>query len=242
MRDLGAERGREARAQRALIARGDEGARLVDRKAVPRRKADLRQFVGDDGVFRQHLAQDVQIGHLRLDRLDLLLRRGRSLADRGAAAVCLRVSALAHRREQFARPGLRVGDHSYVGRIAAHFRRHRYRCGCDFSPSGRKGQRDIVANSSRVPMPIMRSVCGHSRYAAAIVSPSSWALETMPRPLRNATTGASISSASSRISSRRVDGARADEDHRRLARRDQRRGVLDALGVRLRRRKQIERL
>ena len=34
-----------------------------------------------------------------------------------------------------------------------------------------------------------------------MVSPSSCALETMPRPLRNATTGASISSASSRISS-----------------------------------------
>ena len=34
-----------------------------------------------------------------------------------------------------------------------------------------------------------------------MVRPSSWALETMPRPLRNATTGASISSASSRISS-----------------------------------------
>src|SRR6185369_11616590 len=34
-----------------------------------------------------------------------------------------------------------------------------------------------------------------------MVSPSSWALETMPRPLRNATTGASIISASSRISS-----------------------------------------
>src|SRR6266581_2062779 len=35
-----------------------------------------------------------------------------------------------------------------------------------------------------------------------MVSPSSCALETMPRPLRNATTGASINSASSRISSR----------------------------------------
>ena len=35
-----------------------------------------------------------------------------------------------------------------------------------------------------------------------MVSPSSCALETMPRPLRNATTGASIISASSRISSR----------------------------------------
>ncbi len=34
-----------------------------------------------------------------------------------------------------------------------------------------------------------------------MVSPSSCALETMPRPLRNATTGASIISASSRISS-----------------------------------------
>ena len=39
----------------------------------------------------------------------------------------------------------------------------------------------------------------------------------------------------------RVNGAAADEDHRRLARRDQRRGVLDAVGVGLRRRKQIER-
>ncbi len=35
-----------------------------------------------------------------------------------------------------------------------------------------------------------------------MVSPSSCALETMPRPLRKATTGASIISASSRISSR----------------------------------------
>ena len=48
--DLGAERGRKARAERALIARGDEGARLVDRKAVPGGEADLRQLVGDDGV------------------------------------------------------------------------------------------------------------------------------------------------------------------------------------------------
>jgi hypothetical protein len=39
--DLGAERGGEARAERALIARGDEGARLVDRKAVPGSEADL---------------------------------------------------------------------------------------------------------------------------------------------------------------------------------------------------------
>ena len=39
--DLGAERGRKARAGRALIARGDEGARLVDGKAVPGGKADL---------------------------------------------------------------------------------------------------------------------------------------------------------------------------------------------------------
>src|SRR4029079_19369984 len=38
--DLGAERGREARTERALIARREEGARLVDRKTVPGREAD----------------------------------------------------------------------------------------------------------------------------------------------------------------------------------------------------------
>ena len=32
----------------------------------------------------------------------------------------------------------------------------------DFRPSGRNGQRDIVGNSSRVPIPIIRSVLGHS--------------------------------------------------------------------------------
>ena len=33
----------------------------------------------------------------------------------------------------------------------------------DFRPSGRYGQRDMVVNSSRVPMPIIRSVVGQSR-------------------------------------------------------------------------------
>ena len=33
----------------------------------------------------------------------------------------------------------------------------------DFSPSGRNGQRVMVGNSMRVPIPIMRSVLGHSR-------------------------------------------------------------------------------
>ncbi len=32
----------------------------------------------------------------------------------------------------------------------------------DFSPSGRYGQRDMVGSSSRVPMPIIRSVVGQS--------------------------------------------------------------------------------
>ena len=32
----------------------------------------------------------------------------------------------------------------------------------DFSPSGRNGQRDMVGNSMRVPMPIIKSVFGHS--------------------------------------------------------------------------------
>ena len=61
----------------------------VNRKAVPGGKADLRQFVGDDRIVRQHLAQDVQIGHLRLDALDLPLRRRGGLADRGAPAAGL---------------------------------------------------------------------------------------------------------------------------------------------------------
>src|ERR1700691_6424199 len=111
MRDLGAERGGKARAERALITRGDEGPRLVDRKTVPGGKADLRQLVGDDGIRRQHLAQNVEIGHLRLNRLDLLERGRRGVADRGAAAGGLAVAALAHRREQFARDRPRVGDY-----------------------------------------------------------------------------------------------------------------------------------
>jgi hypothetical protein len=32
----------------------------------------------------------------------------------------------------------------------------------DFRPSGRYGQRVIVGNSSRVPIPIIRSVVGHN--------------------------------------------------------------------------------
>ena len=118
MRNLGAERGRETRAERALIARGDEGARLVDRKAVPGGEADLRQFVGDDGVGRQHLAQDVQVRHLRLDLLDLLLRRRGGLADRGAAAAGLAVAGLSHRGDQIGGAGLGIRDHGGVRRAS----------------------------------------------------------------------------------------------------------------------------
>ena len=70
--DLDAERGREAGAERTLVARRDEGARLVDRKAVPGSETDLRQLVDDDRIRRQHLTQDLQIRQLRLDLLDLL--------------------------------------------------------------------------------------------------------------------------------------------------------------------------
>src|ERR1700730_14288642 len=73
---LAPERSRKVRAERPLIARGDEGARLVNRKTVPGGKADLRQFISDDCVRRQDLAPDVQLGHLWLNLLDLF-KRGR---------------------------------------------------------------------------------------------------------------------------------------------------------------------
>ena len=147
MRDLGAERGRKARAERALIARGDEGARLVDRKAVPGGKADLRQFVGDDGILRQHLAQDVEVRHLRLNLLDLLMRRCRCLADRGAAAAGLLIAGLPHRCEQFAgrRPWHPRSRRHRACIVASP--RDRYRC----EPiSGRRGE-TASATSSAIP-------------------------------------------------------------------------------------------
>ena len=75
-----------------------------------------------------------------------------------------------------------------------------------------------------------------------MVRPSSWALLTMPRPLRKATTGASIISASSRISSRASIAPLPTKIIGRLAARDQRRRLLDAVAVRQRRRERIERL
>src|ERR1019366_8987013 len=99
MRDLGAERGGKARAQRALITRGDEGAGFVDRKTIPGGEANLRQLVSDDGVRRQYLAQNIQVSHLRLDFLNLLQRRRRGLADRGAATARPGVAGLSDRGE-----------------------------------------------------------------------------------------------------------------------------------------------
>ena len=112
----------------------------------------------------------------------------------------------------------------------------------DFSPSGRNGQRDIVGSSSRVPMPIIRSVCGHSRYAAAIVKPKLMGVadDATAAAERHHRRVDQFGQFEDFIA--RVDGAAADEDHRRLAAGDQRRRGLNPFGIRLWRRERIERL
>ena len=102
------------------FARGAAGERDRDRRIVAVRLRLLVNngyalFFGSVGVAqeakptcdnssvtiafgRQHLAQDVQIRHLRLNLLDLLLRRRGGFADRGAAAGGLAVAGLAARR------------------------------------------------------------------------------------------------------------------------------------------------
>ena len=123
MRDLGAERGGKPRTERALITRGDKGARLVDRKPIPGGEADLRQLIGDDGIVRQHLAQDIQVRHLRLHLLNFPQRRRRSLADRGAAAARLAVAGFSDGCEQLARADFRIRDDGGIGCVAAHLGR-----------------------------------------------------------------------------------------------------------------------
>ena len=51
MADLRAERGRKSRAERALIARSDEGTRAVDGKADRVEERHLRQIVDGDAIL-----------------------------------------------------------------------------------------------------------------------------------------------------------------------------------------------
>ena len=55
-RVLGAERGGDAPAERALVAGRDVGARRARLVGVARRIADLRELIDDDAVVRQHVA------------------------------------------------------------------------------------------------------------------------------------------------------------------------------------------
>ena len=99
----------------------------------------------------------------------------------------------------------------------------------DFRPSGRNGQRDMVGNSSRVPMPIIRSVVGPQPVGRR---------HGQPELMR---VGDDAAAAAERHDRRvdhlgqlenflaRMDRAAADKDHRRLAAGDQRRGVFDAV-------------
>jgi len=91
----------------------------------------------------------------------LLERFRRGVADRGAAAFCFGVAGLAHRREQFAGAGLCIGNDGGVG-VNRRISEGSMSIRIDFNPSGRNDQRDMVGNSSRVPIPIIKSVCARA--------------------------------------------------------------------------------
>ena len=91
----------------------------------------------------------------------------------------------------------------------------------DFSPSGRNGQRVIVGNSSRVPIPIMRSVCwpqpiGRGHGQSEFVGIGDDAASAAERHDRRIDQFGEFKDFIAGL-----DRARADEDHRRFACRDQ---------------------
>ncbi len=106
----------------------------------------------------------------------------------------------AQRRQQRARARFGIGQQRDVRGCAAHLHRiHVQRM--VFWPAGLHGQRQ-PGTSRRVPMPITRSVFGHSRQAAAMFESELVPhRRPTPRPLRKPTTGASSNSASSRMES-----------------------------------------
>src|SRR6516162_10043596 len=67
--NLGAERGRKAEAQGALVTAMDVGARVVDRKSHPPDIADLRQILDINAFVRQLGADRLEIGALRSQRI-----------------------------------------------------------------------------------------------------------------------------------------------------------------------------
>ena len=60
----------KAEAEVVLVTTSDEVTRLINRKSETRGKSDLRNFLDEETVARQNIANNVEVVHLRLDGLD----------------------------------------------------------------------------------------------------------------------------------------------------------------------------
>ena len=112
--DLDADGGLEPVAEAFLVAAGHVLARPVDREGVACGEPRLGDFLDEEAVGRQRLADRLEVPHLRLDRLDRGFRRGRvapELVRAGVAPVDGRAQLL----DQRGRAEFRVRDHAGVG-------------------------------------------------------------------------------------------------------------------------------
>ena len=168
--DLRAERGREAVAERALVARADEGARLVDREAAPRPVADLGALVDDDRVVRAARVADRQrraacgwtafsvVGQRLLERARLRPRRDGALPIVRADPLGQRGQGRASRRRR-CRRSASTSRSNWSGSASIRI---------SVAPGGDADRRAAEADAAASRPPARRRVLGSSSRSAEL--------------------------------------------------------------------------
>ena len=241
--DLGAERRGVTPAQRALVARREEGARLVGRIGEAGGVAHLRQLIDQDAVVGQRLADGVEIGELRRE---LVVHRSSSAGALVSATASARPLRLALCVASLTASAFKVAVASPTMPISG----LRWRSSSSLSTS----MRMILQRRRRCPSPLLRlqaradgqhdiglapeAIAGRHGRPTARCRPSK-----RPGPSCRSCTGASSISAIAPDVLARALRAAADHDHRTLAPAQQLGGALDGVlvdraGVGLRRRRE----